>query len=46
MSQKAIMGVKITGTINRKDFGIGEKMPEMAISNEVGVVANAEYNKN
>ena len=46
MSQKDIKGCKIIGTINRADFDIASKMPSMMLSNEVAIVANAEFSKN
>ena len=45
MSQKDIIGVRISGTIKRSDFEIASKMPEMMLSNDVNIVANGEYVK-
>jgi polyisoprenoid-binding protein YceI len=45
MNKKTIAGVKVTGTINRADFGLGSGMPAIALSNEVNIVANAEFIK-
>jgi polyisoprenoid-binding protein YceI len=46
MNKKTIAGFKITGTINRSDFGIGAKYPEAVLSNEITLNANAEFIKN
>jgi polyisoprenoid-binding protein YceI len=44
-AKKTIAGVKVTGKINRKDFAVGEKMGAAVISEEVTIVANAEFGK-
>jgi polyisoprenoid-binding protein YceI len=41
-----IVGFKITGIIKRSDFGIGTSMSSSLISDEVAIVANAEFIKN
>jgi polyisoprenoid-binding protein YceI len=46
MSKKTVAGFKITGKLNRLDFGIGTSMPTTMISNEVVIDANAEFIKN
>jgi len=46
MSKKTIAGFKITGKVNRLDFGIGSSTPSAIISNEVLINANAEFIKN
>lgn len=46
MSKKAIAGFKITGNIKRSDFGIGTSMPSTMVSDEVALIANAEFVKN
>jgi polyisoprenoid-binding protein YceI len=46
MSKKTIAGFKITGTVLRSDFGIGGSMPSAMISDEVQIIANAEFSKN
>ena len=46
MSKKTVAGFKITGKLNRLDFGIGSNMPEAVVSNEVLIDANAEFIKN
>lgn len=46
MSKKTVAGFKITGKVNRLDFGIGSGTPEAMISNEVLISANAEFIKN
>ncbi len=45
MSQKEIVGLKITGTIKRSDFGIGDKLPTAVVADEINIVANGEYVK-
>ncbi len=46
MSKKQVAGFKITGTINRGDFGVGAQFPGAVLSDEVAIVANAEFGKN
>ena len=46
MSKKTIAGFKITGSIKRTDFGIAPSTPSAMISDEVYVVANAQFAKN
>lgn len=43
---KPVAGFKVTGTINRKDFGIGAGMGSAMVSDEVTLVANTEFAKN
>ncbi len=43
MSNKETRGIQVSGTIRRSDFGIGEKFPEAVISDEVRIIANAEF---
>ena len=43
MSKKQTVAFKITGTIKRSDFGIGEKFPEAVISDEVRINADGEF---
>lgn len=45
-SKKNIAGFKITGTIKRSDFGIGKSMPSEMLSDEISIIANAEFIKN
>ena len=45
MSKKEMAGFKITGTINRADFGIGASMPDAMLSNKVTLNANTEFAK-
>jgi len=45
MSKKTVAGFKITGTIKRTDFGIATGFPATAVSDEVSLVANAEFVK-
>ncbi|MBI1770652.1 MAG: polyisoprenoid-binding protein [Bacteroidetes bacterium] len=44
-NKKLVAGFKVKGKINRKDFGVGEKAPNAAISEEVIIYANAEFIK-
>ncbi|MDB5013755.1 MAG: polyisoprenoid-binding protein [Daejeonella sp.] len=41
-TQKPIAGFKVSGTINRTDFGVG-KAPEAIVSEEVQLKANGEF---
>lgn len=45
MNKKTIAGFKITGAIKRSDFGIAPSMPGIALSDEVGILANVELIK-
>jgi len=42
-NQKDIAGFKITGVVNRKDFGISSSSPNAMLSDEVILTANAEF---
>jgi polyisoprenoid-binding protein YceI len=44
-TKQTIAGFKITGMIKRTDFGIGTSMPTAMVSDEVSIVANAEFAK-
>jgi polyisoprenoid-binding protein YceI len=44
-SKKTAAGFKITGTINRSDFGIGGNIPTGVVSQEVEINANVEIIK-
>jgi len=46
MNKKTIAGFKVTGTLKRSDFGIGGGTPVAIVSDEVQIVANAEFIKN
>ena len=46
VTKKTIAGFKITGKINRKDFGIAEQTPAAMLGEEVNILANAEFIKN
>ncbi|MES2275841.1 MAG: YceI family protein [Bacteroidota bacterium] len=46
MNKKTVAGFKVTGTIKRKDFGIGANFPAAALSDEVTLNGNAEFVKN
>ena len=43
-SQKDMAGFKVTGTIDRTDFGVGG-MPSMMVGNEVAITASGEFVK-
>ena len=45
-NQKTIAGFKISGKINRKDFGLGSSMPSAVVGEDVEIFANAEFIKN
>lgn len=45
MSKKEVAGFKITGKINRSDFGIGASTSKAMVGDEVSIVANAELVK-
>ncbi len=45
MSKKAVAGFKISGTIKRTDFGVGASMGAAMLSDEVTLMANAEFGK-
>ena len=45
MSKKEMAGFRITGNINRMDFGVGATMPEAMLSENVKLVANTEFSK-
>jgi polyisoprenoid-binding protein YceI len=44
-SKKSIAGFKVTGIIKRSDFGVGASMSTTMLSDEVNLVANAEFDK-
>jgi polyisoprenoid-binding protein YceI len=44
-SMKEIVGFKITGKLNRSDFGIGGSTPSAVVSDEVLINCNAEFSK-
>jgi polyisoprenoid-binding protein YceI len=46
MSKKNIVGVKVTGTIKRTDFGIAATTPAAMVGDEVSILANGEFSKN
>ena len=45
MTKKTVAGFKITGTIKRTDFGIATSAPSAMVSDEVAIVANAQFEK-
>jgi polyisoprenoid-binding protein YceI len=45
MTKKPIAGFKITGTLNRSDFGIGPAMSYTMVSDQISLIANAEFQK-
>ena len=46
MTKKNIAGFKISGTLKRSDFAIGASMPTAMLSDEIIIIANAEFAKN
>lgn len=44
-TKKDVVGVQIEGSINRKDFGIGENVPNAVISDKIKISINLELNK-
>lgn len=46
MSNKKTVGFQITGSVKRSDFGIGPKFPEAVLSDDVNIIANAEFTQN
>lgn len=45
MNKKPVAGVKVSGTFNRKDFGVGSGFGSAMLSDEITLIANAEYGK-
>lgn len=45
MSKKQLAGFKISGIVKRSDFGIATAMPAGMLSDEVALVASAEFTK-
>lgn len=45
MNKKPTTGFQLTGKIDRSEFGIGPKFPAAAVSNEVWIKADGEFNK-
>ena len=45
MSKKNIVGVKVNGSVNRSQFGIGASMPGTMLSEDVIVRGSAEFSK-
>ena len=45
-SNKTVAGFKISGTVLRSDFGIGTSFAAATLSDEVQIIANAEFGKN
>lgn len=44
-SKKAIVGIKVSGKINRKDFGIAMDTPNAVVGEQVTINTNAEFIK-
>jgi len=44
-TKKPAIGIKATCQINRKDFSVGENLPELMVGNEVELRATGEFNK-
>ena len=45
-SKQSVAGFKITGMINRSDFGIGNSVTTALVSDEVSLISNVEFIKN
>ena len=45
MSKKAVVGVRISGSLNRSTFGIAASMPGTMLSEEVAIKGSAEFGK-
>jgi polyisoprenoid-binding protein YceI len=45
MNKKRVAGVKVTGTIDRTQFGVGSGMGGATLSDNVEITANAEFVK-
>lgn len=45
MNKKPITGFKVTGTIKRSDFNLSVSTPGSILSDEVNLIANAEFSK-
>lgn len=44
-TKKTVGGFKVTGKLNRKDFGVGAETPAAALSEEINFRANLEFVK-
>lgn len=44
-TKKNVAGFKVTGTLKRKDFGIGAGTADAVVSDDVTINANAEFSK-
>jgi polyisoprenoid-binding protein YceI len=42
-NKKNVVGIKATGSVKRKDFGVGADTSGAVVSDEVNIVANAEF---
>ena len=45
MSKKPTAGFRVTGSIKRRDFGIGSKFPAQMLSDEISIYADGEFVK-
>ncbi|RKR80876.1 polyisoprenoid-binding protein YceI [Mucilaginibacter gracilis] len=45
MNKKPVAGFKISGTFNRKDFGVGTGFGSAMLSDEITLAANTEFDK-
>lgn len=45
MTKKPVAGFRVTGAIKRSDFNFGTKFPGTALSEEVTITADGEFNK-
>lgn len=44
-NKKTVAGFKVSGVVKRADFNLGAKYPSAVLSEEVTIVANAEFTK-
>lgn len=45
MTKKPVAGFRVTGSIKRSDFNFGTKFPAAALSEEITITADGEFNK-
>jgi len=46
MNKKPVAGFKITGSLNRKDFGVGAGFGSAMLSDDIAIAANGEFGQN
>lgn len=45
MTKKPVAGFRVTGSIKRSEFNFGSKFPAAALSEEIAITADGEFNK-